>query len=345
MAYEVRYIGGKQLDEIREEWIVLQTGNEMTMFQSYQWYEMLQDHYVPADTREYESIYAVVESDGKPCMIAPLWVVKKTFRILNQKGVYLLGRCSFSDYLNLIYQHFDECAFDYLLNDLSQRYGVKYCFFENFRESTSTYRYILDSYKIYKDSNHPCVGLCVSSCTEEYHKSLSKNSRQNLRTANNRLKKDGRSLIFNFDDHQIDRSRCLELRESKLIAKYNDFPLMLKYKYRILNRFRYHFPSCSPISNYSEGKVMTAYDDKGNLRAFFNYGYDPSGMCIRVMAAGTDLDFAFYSPGMLLMYNFILEVIQEGKVKEIDFTRGDEKYKFSLGGHQSLIHTIKFKIK
>ena len=90
---------------------------------------------------------------------------------------------------------------------------------------------------------------------------------------------------------------------------------------------------------------MTASDDNGKLWAFFNYGYDPDGTCIRVMAAGTNLDFAYYSPGMLLMYNFILKVIQEGKIKEIDFTRGDEKYKFSLGGQQRLIHTIKFKIK
>lgn len=345
MLYEVTYIGGKHLDEIREEWIELQTGNEMTLFQSYQWYHMLQEYYVPTDTKEFESLYAVVKSDNKPCMIAPLWVAKKTFRILNQKGVYLLGRCSFSDYLNLIYKHFDECAFDYLLNDLSQKYGVKYCTFENFRDSTSVYRYIIGKFKLYRNSEYPCVGLCLPSSIEEYNKLLSKNSRQNLRTANNRLKKDDKILIFNFDDHQIDRNRCLEVRESKLIAKYNDFPLMLKYKYRFLNRLKYHFPSVNPISYYTEGKVMTACDDKGNLKAFFNYGYDPGGKSIRVMAAGTDLDYAYYSPGMLLMYNFILKTIQEGKIKEIDFTRGDEKYKFSLGGQQRLNHTIKFKIK
>ena len=345
MAYEVRYIGGRHLDKIREEWIVLQAGNEMTMFQSYQWYQMLQDYYVPTDTREFESVYALVESDGKPCMIAPLWVVKKTFRILNQKGVYLLGRCSFSDYLNLIYQHFDECALDYMLNDLSQRYGVKYCTFENFRDSTSVYRYIICKYKLYRNSEYPCVGFRLPSSVEEYNKLLSKNSRQNLRTANNRLKKDGKSLTFNYEDYQIDRNRCLQLRESKLLAKYNDFPLILKYKYRLLNRFRYQFPSVNPISCYTEGKVMTACDDKGKLRAFFNYGYDPDGKCIRVMAAGTDLNFSYYSPGMLLMYNFILKSIQEGKIKIIDFTRGDEKYKFSLGGQQSLNHTIKFKIR
>ena len=90
---------------------------------------------------------------------------------------------------------------------------------------------------------------------------------------------------------------------------------------------------------------MTACDEEGKLRAFFNYGFDTEGKCIRVMAAGTDLDFARYSPGMLLMYNYILNSIQEGTMQEVDFTRGDEKYKFSLGGQQRIIHTIKFSIK
>lgn len=89
---------------------------------------------------------------------------------------------------------------------------------------------------------------------------------------------------------------------------------------------------------------MTAFDDKGHLRAFFNYAYDLDGKRIRVMAAGTDLDFARYSPGMLLMYNFIIDSIRNGVLKEIDLTRGDEKYKFSLGGQLKHNHTILFKI-
>ena len=344
MAYNIRYVKGIHLDQIQDEWKALESGDEMTMFQSFLWHLVLLEQYIPMDTDKFESIYAIVESDGLPCMIAPLWVVKKTFRLLNQKGIYLLGRGCFSDYLNFVYQTFDGNAFDYLLRDLSQRYGANRFFFENIREATSIYRYIIDNYMVSKNSEYPCVGLSLPSSMEEYHRMLSKNSRQNIRTANNRLKKDGRSLIYNFDDQQVDRNRCLEIRESKLLVKYSDFPLMYKYKYIILNHLRYQFNSFIPFMCYSESKVMTACDGEGNLRAFFNYGFDTKEKFIRVMAAGTDLEFARYSPGMLLMYNFILNSIQEGSLKEIDFTRGDEKYKFSLGGHQRLNHTIKFSI-
>jgi CelD/BcsL family acetyltransferase involved in cellulose biosynthesis len=62
------------------------------------------------------------------------------------------------------------------------------------------------------------------------------------------------------------------------------------------------------------------------------------------MDAGTDLDFARYSPGMLLMHQFILKAIQEGKLQIVDFTRGDEKYKFALGGQLLFNHRVKIKL-
>lgn len=345
MAYSIKYVKGIDLNKIQDEWKALETGGEMTLFQSYQWQQVLLEKYIPTDTDKYESIYAIVESNSQPCIIAPLWVVKKTFRLLNYKGVYLLGRGSFSDYLNFVYQHFDSSAFDYLLNDLSRRYGITYFTFENIRETTDVYRHVINNYMVSRNSEYPCVGLCLPHSVEEYHRILSKNSRQNLRTANNRLKKDGENLIFNFDDQQIDRNRCLEIREAKLSVTYSKLPLIYRYKYKILNRLRYHFNNFVPITYYSEGKVMTACDEGGKLRAFFYYGFDIEKTRIRVMAAGTDLEYARYSPGMLLMYNFIINSIQEGKIREIDFTRGDEKYKFSLGGEQRLNHTIKFRIK
>ena len=89
---------------------------------------------------------------------------------------------------------------------------------------------------------------------------------------------------------------------------------------------------------------MTAYID-GDLCAFFNYAYDEPHKRIVIMAAGTDLTFARYSPGMLLMYNFIKQCIQEGSYEEIDFTRGDEKYKFALGGKLHENHSIWFHLK
>lgn len=344
MTYNIKYVPAKDLERIQDEWKALETGEEMTLFQSYEWYQMLLEKYIPEDTKNFESVYAVVKADEKACMIAPLWIIKRSFRILNRKGGYIIGRFSFSDYLNFIYLTFDADAFDFLMKDLRRRYGIKKICFEDFRESTSIYQHVIKSYSIIENKKFPCVTLQLPHTIEEYNKMLSKNSRQNLRTANNRLQKDGKTLIFNNDDQQVDRQECMRLREAKLSVKYADFSLYWKYKYRIIHRLRYRFSSFNPLTHFSHSKVMTAHDENGVFRAFFNYGYDPSGKAIRIMAAGTDLDFARYSPGMLLMHQFILKSIQEGKLQVIDFTRGDEKYKFALGGELCLNHSIKFSI-
>lgn len=344
MTYSIKYIPAKDLEMIQTVWKELETGEEMTLFQSYDWFKTLLKYYVPNDTKYFESVYAIVESDGQPCMIAPLWIIKRSFKILNRKGVYLIGRFSFSDYLNFVYQHFDPKAFDWLMQDLHHKYGVSQITFENFREDTSIYQYVVNSYHITENKEFPCVTLQLPTSVEEYNKMLSKNSRQNLRTASNRLQKDGLKLVFNDDDLQVDRQQCMKLRESKLSVKYAEFSLLWKYKYRIINRLRFRFTSFNPITRFSTSKVMTVYDGDKNLRAFFCYGYDPNLKAIRVMAAGTDLDFARYSPGMLLMHQFILKAIQEGQLKVIDFTRGDEKYKFALGGKLCLNHRIKLRL-
>jgi len=344
MTYSIKYIPAKDLELIQTEWRELETGEEMTLFQSYEWYVILLKYYIPEDTHHFESVFAIVEADGKPIMIAPLWIIKKSFRILNKKGIYLIGRYSFSDYLNFVYRHFDSKAFDFLVRELRQKYDTSLFTFEDLRESTSIYQHIVNSYNILENKEFPCVTLQLPPSLEEYHKMLSKNSRQNLRTASNRLQKDGKTLIFNDDDQQVDRQECIKLREEKLSVKYADFSLFWKYKYRIINRLRYTFPFFTPITHYTNSKVMTAYDEEGKLRAFFNYGYDPGNKAIRIMAAGTDLDFARYSPGMLLMHQFILKSIQGGKLQVIDFTRGDEKYKFALGGELCLNHSVKFSI-
>lgn len=345
MTYTIRYIPAKDLHQIQEEWKVLETGEDMTLFQSYDWYVMLLKYYIPKDTINFESVYAIVEADKQPCMIAPLWIIKNSFRILNRKGVYLIGRCSFSDYLNFIYSNFDPSAFNFLVKELRQKYNISLFTFEDLRESTSTYKHIVNSFHIIENKESPCVTLQLPTSVEEYQKILSKNSRQNLRTAGNRLQKDGKTLVFNDDDVQVNRQQCLDLRETKLSVKYAEFSSFRKYKYRIINRLRYTFPSFTPITHFPKSKIMTANDNEGNLRAFFNYAYDHNNKAIRIMAAGTDLDFARYSPGMLLMHQFILKAIKEGKLLVIDFTRGDEKYKLALGGQLNFNHKIIFKLE
>ena len=344
MNYSIEYLPANQLKSIEVEWKQLESGEDMTIFQSYEWNQLLLEKYVPADTKNYVSIYAIIRKSNEICLIAPLWITKRRFNLVNKKGAFLLGVDSYSDYLNVLYRVFDPVAFDYLISNVQKKYRIKYFYFSHINEKTATYEHITKHYILYKDEKEPCVGIQIPLSIDEYLKLLSKHSRQNLRTANNRINKDGKSIIFDMDDTHIDKDDCLRIRESKLNKEYKKMSQYNVYKYRLKNRFQFIFPRFSPLKCYVRSKIMTAKIDN-NLCAFFHYVYDDYHNKIVIISAGTDLTYARYSPGMLLLYNFVKDVVEGGSYKEVDLTRGDEPYKFALGGYLSFNHELKFCCK
>ena len=62
------------------------------------------------------------------------------------------------------------------------------------------------------------------------------------------------------------------------------------------------------------------------------------------MAEGTNNVFAKYSPGVLALYAYVLNLIECKEILLLDFTRGDEKYKYSLGGVNHYIHDVSFNL-
>ena len=66
---------------------------------------------------------------------------------------------------------------------------------------------------------------------------------------------------------------------------------------------------------------------------------------IRVMQNCFKMEYAFYSPLFRGTYDFLIKQIQnESKnVMQIDFTRGDEPYKYKLGGVEMQLHNYIIK--
>jgi len=63
------------------------------------------------------------------------------------------------------------------------------------------------------------------------------------------------------------------------------------------------------------------------------------------MAVGTNEQYERYSPGILLMYNFIDYIIKNKMYTVLDFTRGNEKYKYSLGGKDHFIYNFRLMVE
>ena len=64
MTYNIKYVPAKDLERIQDEWKALETGEEMTLFQSYEWYQMLLEKYIPEDTKNPMSLMTGTKIDA-----------------------------------------------------------------------------------------------------------------------------------------------------------------------------------------------------------------------------------------------------------------------------------------
>ena len=342
--YTIEIYHYNQIDCLKNDWERLYKGCDMTYYQSFEWYQMLRS-YSLKNNFLHENIFAVCRNELKEIeIIAPLWVLRHSlFWPFNRKGVYLLGREGASDYLNLIYKEFHQEAMDFLMQELSRKYHLHTFKFELLKENTSLYDYI-KKIGIIRDHRLISVSLNLPTSEDLYLKMLSKSSRQNLRTANNRLKKDGKQIVYILDDLDVDKSLCLAIKNSRLKQKNYEPNKIKAIKNWIFKKLRISFPNYVPFQTDKNSHIMSAYCN-GELAAFFNYGIDPYRKCVNIMTAGTNEVFARYSPGMLLMYEFIKHTMKNSyDISIIDFTRGDEHYKYALGGDNHIIHSVRFSI-
>lgn len=344
MKYVTEYYDIENFSILEATWKELEKGQDMTSFQSYHWYKMLNDCYVPKDCPNYFSIYALVKRDNEAILIAPLWIVKKTFKIVNKKGVYFLGREGWSDYLNFIYKDFDEDAMQFLLKDIAIKYNVSTYVFSELKENVQSYKFFNSKMKLKKRNKRTCVALTLPSTIEEYNKLLSKNARQNIRTAHNRLKKDGLEVHFVYDDKDVDKETCRNIREQRFIEKFKHVSKLRLMKHKLMYRLTFHFRPYLPFMCYDGGHFLTTYIN-GELCSFFYYLIDDIHHQILIIAAGVNLEYSRYSPGIISLNSFINEIIKSHDIDIIDFTRGNEPYKYAVGGRDHYIETAIFKFK
>lgn len=331
------------LNQLENEWRNLESGSDMTYFQTYDWYRSLLAD-IPVDCERYESRFVVLRKDGEVKAIAPIWVIKRNFGFVNKKGIYLLGHGGWCDYLNFIYKDTSADDLLYLLKDISLHYGINYFGFDDVPESSLLYKTIVNSLPILQDSKSTCIKLELPSTLEQYDSMLSKNTRQNLRTAANRIQKAGLTISFNFDDRTVDKKICEELREIRLPKKQGNYDILRRLKIALIDRLHHKFHFRLPFYADDNYHIMTAFIND-ELAAYFNYGIDVSHKRIVLMAVGTSEKYSWYSPGMLLMRAFINYKFQLQDIEVIDFTRGNEKYKYSLGGQEHYNHHLIFKCK
>lgn len=213
MDYTLQYFAIDEIKRIKDIWLYLQTGSDMTYFQTYSWNRMLVD-FTPVIPQADCGYFVIFNSKGNPSMIAPLWVLRHRVRVFNSKGIHFIGRNSFSDYLNLIYREFDPAAFRYLCSYLRKRYGKIKWYIHELKDDTEFSRHLSSLGNAAKEKTTECVALTLPHGKEEYLSSLSKSTRQNLRTASNRAQKEGVDFEIVMDYSSFDKASDLALLDA-----------------------------------------------------------------------------------------------------------------------------------
>jgi len=341
---EIEYLPTKFFSTLRNDLMRLENGQEMTYFQTFSWHSTILP-VIPKDCSKYESRFVVLKNDGVVKIIAPIWVVKRRFLKVNEPGVFFIGRGGWSDYLNFIYDEASTQEISFLLNSIVSHYNLQSFYIEEIPGRSKLYDAVINNYKVSYKSLTTCISIRLPSGVEDYQSSLSKHTRQNLRTAINRMKNDDLDLSFVFDDYQCDKSACARMRKDRLIKKSTkgNTGWIMSLKLKFFNLFRIKFRYRIPFKTDKNSHVMTAYIGE-ELAAFFSYGIDEPHKRIVIMAAGVNEKYEWYSPGLLLAYNFVLHQINSHIVDTVDFTRGNERYKYSLGGVEHYNYNLKFTV-
>lgn len=335
--YRCRLLPLSYLLTIKGAWEELQEGIDMTYFQSFSWYELLSKH-AGKDTKRSLLRIAIVLKDGHICLIAPLLIITKDFRFVNKKGCYI-WESRWSDYLNVIYKDYDSKAFDCLCKEVKREFKISNLYFNKLQESTSIYKDLSTRKTLVSDRTQICVRLELPSSFDEYWNSLGKNARQNIRTARNRLNRNNLSFAVKSDDIDVDRKICKELREGRVKAKNKKLGWLIRAKILIYSKLHVKQPSFLPLMDDGEAHFLTSHIN-GSLASFFNYTKSTNRKEIYMMGVGIDEQYSWYSPGILSIIEFIENCYETEEIRYIDFTRGDEKYKYLLGGKTHYIHSL-----
>lgn len=339
-------MGPDQFATLRHHWEGMQDGPDMTVFQSFEWHSIVNDHFLleGASRRLVRcSYYLVMNDDGTPAMIAPIRVHLVALSHRHRRGVHFMGRNGHSDYLNFVYRQFDGAAARLVMDRVRQDYGTTQFLFERLLVETDSFRWLARLTGVQIEQSE-AVRLVLPATVDEYTSQLSRSTRQNLRTARNRARRDGLSLTVvcgeEIEPGAADQFRDMKNRRefarrdrsstalrSRLLGRARDVYFGL-----ILSDFDEAYTSMRSLSRVWYLSVGTP-----DQLCAFAYGLPDTQhgrRVLRILQVGIEEEFGRYSPGMIGLHEFITSQVAGGRFgfDVVDFTRGGEKYKYDLGG-------------
>ena len=315
----------KSIHELRSAWeTLLENADTNTIFTNPNWEELWWEHF--SEGKYWEGTY--LEIDSNIVGIAPMCATDNHLTLIgNTETVdyndFIMSPDYSEEFLNLIVERFIESKYETLTLNSIQQQSLTYLQLPEIARRNNL------SVTVEQEDVSP--GIRLPDSWDKYLSDLNKKHRHELRRKLRRLDSaenykveiiEQNENLQNYIDifsnlMKMSRTDKLEYMTQEKEDFFNDISSMTSKK-GFLKLFL-----MSMSNQYVSASLCFDYD---NHRLLYN--------------SGNNHEFDYYSVGLLLHSFAIKDAIEQG-IEYFDFLRGDEQYKYRLGGIDNMVFTIK----
>lgn len=323
--------------KLRTLWDQLYAEGNYTPFQSWisNWWYFL-TYGLKGSRRKFTPYFLVFTSTENVC-IMPVAVDRRRKKVVD----FSVGGPV--DYYDVLCSTQDKAFLKGCIAKLKTLYEGYEIVLSNINEASRLYS-VLSQFEIIE--TEPCVKIDFSSSEYEiYYQSLSKHQRQNIRTGYNKLQKEG--LVWRLERYDTNRpmltkdwNQCLCMYEERCRMKNKSGS---GFKQRIVDWKNRHINLVNIlIRRWDRVASFVMYLNDVPV-AFMSGMYNESHDTFYVPRLSCNNQYLRYDTGILMLNESIKILLTDG-ISTVDLTRGDEMYKFAMGGGKHVNYTIRIGI-
>lgn len=320
-------------EALASEWNpLLERSANKNLFSSWEWQSTWWNVYQPGEL----FVVTVRDEDGQLVGIAP-WFIDCTNP--QERVIRGIGCIDVTDYVDIIAleSHFEAVLNSFaeaLMENKTQYDRINLC---NMPESSPTYQQFPEILKahgftIETELEEVCPVITLPDEWDDYLSGLSKKDRHELRRKMRRAYNMSQIDTYTVDDSH-DLNEQIELFTKLMIESAPD-----KAEFMADDNNRAFFETVLPMM-YANGwlkiEFITVNDTPS--AAYLNFHYDNR---IMVYNSGLSQEHMNLSPGIVLLGLLIRTAIEQN-YDAFDFLRGNERYKYHMGGQDTQIFQIR----
>jgi hypothetical protein len=312
------------LSKVKKTWLKMEKENEnISPFQYFNFTNILANHYLFFCAANLEFPFFIQFTDGnKVICIAPL--CHRYRKSANQI-------VSFGTTPTIAFQNFVSCK-EMTVKEmikclvlLKNKYGT--LLFNNVPPD-SLLKQALDMLKKQPVKDHINIAIPLDGTYEQYFSRLSKSTRQNVRTAYNRMKKAGAVYEILVIQNGLKPSELRELMNIYIVRRREKY----RYTSKLHEWFLRHYHFNTIGFQRMENARYVILKINGKIAAFLAGYKDRQNKSLIIPRLAINSEFSMFSPGIVLINESMKILRNVVGVEILDLSKGYDKYKLVMGG-------------